>query len=369
MNLSTYRNLIFSYLFHRSDSSYDTKSSQSGRLEDLVELPHYLSSEAVGLGLSPAGGLADVVVTSVTMGGANMLASGGGITPGVVFPVNAVVEPDRSTQELLASILAADAALLAPTRESTIWALAEPNTISEYNENYRCTLLGIGACEDSLLYIRFVVKTDGSLGPLQLPQASRLTLGSLEPVTAVSAVYAVEDPMSQYAGTLIFNIAPLLECIMDSGVDLDSEPRFQFMYGETGYSTTTFRLPDPDVHSPGNELSLSNVTQTSPAEATAAFVSTHVYIAAYYSEDDYTKMVKFQLKLSEAGEIAVKALGARYKCGDFTSTAEAANDAWSSSEEFSVATSVSASGYGVAALQGTVGGMKPVSAERQKWLR
>lgn len=160
------------------------------------------------------------------------------------IPDSAVVqvEPDTATRELLVSIEAADAALLASSRESTTWTFAKLNTISEYNENYRCTVLAIGTSGDDAnarMYIRFIAKTDGSLGSLQLPQASRLTLGSLDPVAAESAVYAVEEPMSQYAGTLVFNIVPLLTRFRESGLDGSSAPSFQFMYGESGYSAAT----------------------------------------------------------------------------------------------------------------------------------
>lgn len=107
------------------------------------------------------------------------------------------------------------------------------------------------------------------------------------------------------------------------------------------------------------------------------------YIAAYYSADNYTKLLKFELSVGEDGEIEAKALGTNYIVGDKSLTAEDAVQAWEEGQALAaadtdrwkavVATSLSGSGYGLFGLQGSVSGVEIVkpeelTTEQQKWL-
>jgi len=159
-----------------------------------------------------------------------MLASGEGTTPGVVFAASAPAAA-ASHNDLLRSIVAADSDMLSEVRETTSWFPAGSDLVSEFNENYRCKVLAIGAGStptSAVVYIRFVVDCDGSLGPLQAPTLSRITIGSLPPVTPMGSVYVTEDPMSRYAGTLAFEVTPLIEAFMESEQAEEGPPQFFF---------------------------------------------------------------------------------------------------------------------------------------------
>lgn len=116
------------------------------------------------------------------------------------------------------------------------WREQPAGTQSRYNAAYVCDVTALGIdFANNLVYVRFNVRGDNSLGPLQAPTSSRLFVDETE-VRVAAHTYDAESETS-YSGCLRFDL-PVIQ-----DVDALTVTEIEFMFGQSGYSMMLLALP------------------------------------------------------------------------------------------------------------------------------
>lgn len=110
--------------------------------------------------------------------------------------------------------------------------------MSLHNDSYYCNVLAVGIdSHNNILYVRFSVYGDNSLGALQHPKYSRLILNGNNIANNVD-VFTVRASAIEILGTLKFVLANRID-IFDSA-NLEA---LHFSYGQSGYSLVQLNIP------------------------------------------------------------------------------------------------------------------------------
>ena len=161
--------------------------------------------------------------------------------------------PSASNAALVAEIMAGESVLYHDGDGRGITWCAQPEgTLSVYvpASGYRCTVLSFGEMYDNAFaYVRFAVHGDGSLGPLQAPGLSGLTLvasGRALIFSSPDVFYARYKPAEEIVGCMRFSLG-----IDSTGADVfdtmlsmvgDDSLVVTFNYGTGGYSAAVLRV-------------------------------------------------------------------------------------------------------------------------------
>jgi hypothetical protein len=138
---------------------------------------------------------------------------------------------------------------------NTAWCLQPADMISRFNASYYCTVLAIGFDFSSQhLLVRFHVVGDNSLGQLQGPRQSRLTLGPDRVLQSEDDFFVRESP-TEYLGVLSYSVGHT-ELVA-------SAENVSWQFGRSGYGSVHVQLPVPA--SIGNNRLLVPTTSVSPA--------------------------------------------------------------------------------------------------------
>ena len=164
--------------------------------------------------------------------------------------------PSASNAALVAEIIAGESVLYHDSDGRGIsWCPQPEETMSVYlpASGYRCTVLSFGEMYDNAFaYIRFAVHGDGSLGPLQAPGQSTLTLaasGRGGPPLSYSApdvFYTRYKPAEEILGCLRFSLGTdsTGADVFDTMLSIvgDDSLVVTFNYGSGGYSAAVLRV-------------------------------------------------------------------------------------------------------------------------------
>ena len=164
--------------------------------------------------------------------------------------------PSTANAALVAEIMAGESVLYHDSDGRGIsWCPQPEDTMSVYlpASGYRCTVLSFGEMYDNAFaYVRFAVHGDGSLGPLQAPGQSTLTLsatgrgGSPMAFSNPDVFYTRYKPVEEIVGCLRFSLG-----IDSTGADVfdtmlsivsDETLVVTFNYGTGGYSCVVLRV-------------------------------------------------------------------------------------------------------------------------------